>query len=405
MRLSAHAAWKTIVRAVLSASLLTVWGEIACAFADTMELARQKNCLACHAIDRTLLGPAYQDVATRYAGQPDAADKLTAKVLQGGSGVWGAAAMPANNVTEAEARQLVQWVLSFDQGAPATQQPSMAREPAPTTISAPARKVVADDKTLARGKYLVESVMACGNCHSGHPGRFGILDQPLTGGRTYATPAFQVTAGNLTSDPETGLGDWTIDDIKRALTTGVRPNGVPLAPAMPWAFFKALTPQDLDAVANDIATVPPIHKPTPDPLYLKAFQNEIYPDAQEGFTEQEIASDTLARGRYLAALGHCLECHTPEVNGVADFVHDAGRGGKHLGPNKTLVPNITADPQSGLGSWTDTDIKRALTTGVSRNGHRLVFPMPWPYLARLTPDDLDALVVWLRSLPPKPSPL
>jgi cytochrome c len=78
------------------------------------QLAQQKNCMACHAIDKKQVGPAYKDVAVKYAGQKDAVDKLTQKVLKGGSGNWGAVPMPANpQVTEAEARQLVTWVLSL----------------------------------------------------------------------------------------------------------------------------------------------------------------------------------------------------------------------------------------------------------------------------------------------------
>jgi len=77
------------------------------------ELAQKKNCMACHAVANKLIGPAYKDVAAKYAGQPDAVAKLTQKVLKGGAGVWGAVPMPANpQVTEAEAKQLVQWILS-----------------------------------------------------------------------------------------------------------------------------------------------------------------------------------------------------------------------------------------------------------------------------------------------------
>lgn len=77
------------------------------------ELAKSKNCMSCHAIANKILGPAYKDVAAKYAGQKDAEDKLTQKVLKGGSGVWGAVPMPANpQVSEAEARTLVKWVLS-----------------------------------------------------------------------------------------------------------------------------------------------------------------------------------------------------------------------------------------------------------------------------------------------------
>lgn len=78
------------------------------------DLAKKKNCLACHTVDKKVVGPAYKDVAAKYKGDKTAADKLTAKVLKGGSGVWGTVAMPANTqVNEAEAKQLVTWILSL----------------------------------------------------------------------------------------------------------------------------------------------------------------------------------------------------------------------------------------------------------------------------------------------------
>ena len=83
------------------------------AFANA-ELAQKKNCLACHAVDKKVIGPSYKDVAAKYAGQKDAADKLAQKIQKGGSGVWGAVPMPANpQVSEAEAKQLSAWVLSL----------------------------------------------------------------------------------------------------------------------------------------------------------------------------------------------------------------------------------------------------------------------------------------------------
>jgi len=83
------------------------------AMAD-LALATSKNCMACHAVDKKLVGPAYKDVAAKYAGQKDAADKLAAKIMKGGSGVWGPVPMPANTqVNEAEAKKLAAWVLTF----------------------------------------------------------------------------------------------------------------------------------------------------------------------------------------------------------------------------------------------------------------------------------------------------
>ena len=99
---------KHSIIAALAAALLTVP-----AMAD-QALAKSKNCLACHTVDKKLVGPAYQDVAKKYAGQKDAAAKLATKIMKGGSGVWGAVPMPANTqVNEAEARKLADWVLSL----------------------------------------------------------------------------------------------------------------------------------------------------------------------------------------------------------------------------------------------------------------------------------------------------
>ncbi|HEX7440898.1 MAG TPA: c-type cytochrome [Caldimonas sp.] len=96
-------------------SLVTAFIAVAApsAFAQA-DLAQKKNCMACHAIDKKVVGPAYKDVAAKYAGQKDATDKLAQKVVKGGSGVWGAVPMPANaQVTDAEAKQLVQWILTL----------------------------------------------------------------------------------------------------------------------------------------------------------------------------------------------------------------------------------------------------------------------------------------------------
>ena len=83
------------------------------AFAQ-LELAQKKNCMACHAMDKKLVGPAYKEVAAKYAGQKDAVEKLSQKVMKGGAGVWGPVPMPANTqVNDAEAKQLVTWILSL----------------------------------------------------------------------------------------------------------------------------------------------------------------------------------------------------------------------------------------------------------------------------------------------------
>lgn len=77
-------------------------------------LAKSKNCMACHASDKKLVGPAYKEVAKKYAGDAKAADMLATKIVKGGSGVWGAIPMPANTqVSDADAKKLASWVLSL----------------------------------------------------------------------------------------------------------------------------------------------------------------------------------------------------------------------------------------------------------------------------------------------------
>ena len=93
--------------------VLAAWLAAPVAWASP-ELAQQKTCMACHALDRKIVGPSYKDVAAKYAGQKDAADKLAEKIVKGGSGVWGAVPMPANpRVSAAEAKQLAVWILSI----------------------------------------------------------------------------------------------------------------------------------------------------------------------------------------------------------------------------------------------------------------------------------------------------
>lgn len=98
---------QTLIAIALSAAA------IAPAMAD-QALAQSKNCMACHSVDKKLVGPSFKDVAAKYAGQKDAADKLAAKIIKGGSGVWGPIPMPANpQVNDADAKKLTTWLLAL----------------------------------------------------------------------------------------------------------------------------------------------------------------------------------------------------------------------------------------------------------------------------------------------------
>jgi len=105
---------KKAVFAAALAAAATMTMSSAFAAEDMLALAKSKNCLACHAVDKKLVGPSYQDVAAKYAGKPGAVETLTNAILHGVSGVWGPVPMPANpQVTPAQAKQLAEWVLSL----------------------------------------------------------------------------------------------------------------------------------------------------------------------------------------------------------------------------------------------------------------------------------------------------
>jgi cytochrome c len=100
-------------RVLLSFAALAAVTAAAPALADEA-LAKAKNCMACHTVDKKLVGPSYKDVAKKYAAEGDAVDKLAVKIIKGGSGVWGAIPMPPNaNVNEADAKKLATWIMSL----------------------------------------------------------------------------------------------------------------------------------------------------------------------------------------------------------------------------------------------------------------------------------------------------
>ena len=274
----------------------------------------------------------------------------------------------------------------------------------------------ANADVVERGRYLVNTILACGNCHTpksadGRP----IAGEELSGGGlSFNAPFFAGSASNITPDKETGIGNWSDDEIKRAITQGARPDhgrlaGVPLAPLMWVAFYKAMTPGDLDAVVAYLRAVPPVRNVVPLPEYKLQIPRQPYPDAEKSFTSADLL-DPVRRGAYLVTIGHCMECHTPAKDGKTLYEQALGKGGKGYGPGVikgypgnwpgSVSRNITSHPEAGLGRWTDAEIKRAVAKGVARDGHQLQPPMGFSWYSGLKEADLDAIVAWLRTLPP-----
>jgi mono/diheme cytochrome c family protein len=256
---------------------------------------------------------------------------------------------------------------------------------------------------MERGSYLVNAVMGCDGCHTPRPGGVFDMSKRFSGGsQIWDEKTFTVRGSNITPDSETGIGSWSEADIKRALTEGVRPSGVPLAPQMPFAFYKILTPRDLDAVATYIKSVATVRNQVPPPVYKAAMHAELIPGAEKPIGE-EAPRDPVKRGFYLATIAHCMECHSRRPDGTQDYVKWNGKGGYIFkGPyGEIAARNISSHKTAGIGAWTDPEIKRALAQGIGRDGRAFKLPMARQvYYSKMTDDDVDAIVTWVRTIPP-----
>jgi len=222
------------------------------------------------------------------------------------------------------------------------------------------------------------------------------------GSLVWDEPAYLVRGSNITPDRETGIGSWNANDLQRLLIDGMRPNGVPVAHQMPYPFYKVLTPRDLDAVVAYVRSVPAVRNEAPAPVYRAATHTPLIPGGEKPFSE-EMLEDTVKRGFYLGTIAHCMECHARRPDGQHDHVNWNGRGGyafKLPTGSSVRAKNITAHKTAGVGAWTDAELRRALTEGVGRDGKPFSLVMQRQiYFAKMTPQDLDAVIAWVRTIP------
>lgn len=258
----------------------------------------------------------------------------------------------------------------------------------------------ADAETPAsRGAYLVETVMTCHNCHTPMGPNGPQMDKALSGGLTFDEPPFTVTASNITPH-ETGLGTWTDAQIETLLRTGVRPSGEVIAPVMPSAYYGIITKDDMAAIIAYLRSVPPVENTVPAPVYRATLPPQVFPGTEKPWSNPGATPEE--RGFYLASIAHCMECHTPLGPAGRDFVGRLGAGGdKFPGPwGVSVARNISSDKEHGIGAWTDEEIRRAITKGISRDGSPLMPPMGFAFYDRMTEQDLSDLIAWLRTVPP-----
>lgn len=255
--------------------------------------------------------------------------------------------------------------------------------------------------TVERGRYLVETIAACGNCHTPKGPRGDLPNMALAGGFVIEEQPFTAIASNITPDPETGIGNWTDDQLFLAIREGKRPDGSLIGPPMPFELYRGLADDDVRAMIAYLRTVKPVRNAVAKSTYRMPLPPAWGPPVGE--IKAPPRSDKVAYGAYLAGpMGHCTDCHTPHKPDLSLDMSKAGAGGRPFtGPWGTSVAaNITPHRDVGIADWSDAEIARAIRTGVSKDGRKLFPPMAYSYYARINNDDMAALIAYLRSLPP-----
>lgn len=281
--------------------------------------------------------------------------------------------------------------------------PVFDRDPVPPSPTA------AQD-LLARGEYLVEGIVGCGNCHNGRDdngelvpglefaGNF-VINEP--NGPGPGGLAFTAIAPNITQHEEFGIGAWTDEEIENAIRFGISRDGRVLGPPMAFPYYQGISDEDMDAIIAYLRTIPGNDRQVEASTYYIPLPPS-WGEPPDAPVEAPPRGNTAEYGEYVAHnLGHCTQCHTPLVEGVEDFSR-IGAGG-NIFPQPfgftwaALTPNITP---AALGNWTDDEIKRAIVYGISRDGRQLLEFMGFSFYELISDEDLDAIVTYLRSLPP-----
>ena len=267
-------------------------------------------------------------------------------------------------------------------------------------------------EAIQRGKYLVDNVTACLGCHSqvdetasGEP----VVAGRLGSGRDFGLmPGFpgHIRAPNLTPDLETGIGSWTDGELVRAIREGVSKDGRPLFPMMPYGSYgKSLSDEDVLAIVAYLRTLPPIKNDPgrtqidfPVAMFVRAAPAPLdrLPAAEPPTTEP------VARGEWLLTVCSCHDCHDSVNARHEPIPGKALAGGAPMPiPDKgtVYVANVTSDPATGIGAYSDDDLLRVLTEGKGKSGQTL-YAMPWRYYGGMTEPDKRALIAALRKVPP-----
>jgi mono/diheme cytochrome c family protein len=259
---------------------------------------------------------------------------------------------------------------------------------------------------LSRGEYLARAA-DCMVCHTARGGT------EYAGGFAFTLPFGTIYSTNITPDKETGIGNYTDQDFLNAMHRGVRSDGAHLYPAMPFASYTYITDEDALAIKAYLFSLAPVHAPArPNTLTFPFNQrwaigmwSAVF-NADKRFQPNTSQSPQWNRGAYLTeALAHCGECHTPRNLAFAlDNRHKFGgavTGGWH-------AYNISTERGGGIGSWSEADLVTYLASGHAEGRGSASGPMGEAVAESfryLTPEDVKAIVAYVRSVPATPSNL
>jgi mono/diheme cytochrome c family protein len=252
----------------------------------------------------------------------------------------------------------------------------------------------------ARGEYLTRAA-DCEACHTSNGG------QRFAGGRAFVLPFGTLYSPNITPDADTGIGNWSDADFLRAVHRGIARDGTRLYPAFPYASYTYLSDNDVGAIKAYLFSLAPVHAIAPantltfpfNQRWLMAIWSKLFnPDRR--FTPNAAMSPQWNRGAYVAeALEHCGECHTPR-NLLQALNHRKKYAGGTI--EGWHAYNITGDKDSGVGAWSDTDLRQYLSIGHASGHGSAAGPMGEAVdvsLRYLTPADIEALATYVRSVP------
>ena len=284
----------------------------------------------------------------------------------------------------------------------------------PNVGPAPRLNVKLSAENIARGKYLVSSVVLCMDCHSARD--WSKLTAPVYSdsigaggmkfGHEFGLPG-NFYAPNLTPY---NLSKYTDGELFRIITTGETREGKPLFPIMPYLTYGTLDKEDIYAIIAYLRTLPPIEKDAPksEPDFpLNIIEHTIPQKA--AFTKRPAATDSIAYGKYMVAMGSCADCHTTQDdkgNPLPGYGFAGGTPFKMPTGGTVRTANITPDNETGIGKWTKAQFFAAIhkykgvspLPAVSHNDFNSI--MPYATFSRMTDQDLSAIYAYLRTVKP-----